>query len=88
MNSHSWLSAQPPTNRAGARLRAGFTEVLSTGMLMRWMSVSARPMASGARPAGARLSVTPWITSRKKKVSSSSMTIAASIVYPAGEWSP
>jgi len=27
-------------------------DVLSTGMLMRWMRVSARPLASGARPAG------------------------------------
>ena len=52
MNTQSWLSAQPPTNSAGARLRAGFTDVLSTGMLIRWMSVRARPMASGARPAG------------------------------------
>ena len=38
-------------------LRAGLTEVLVTGMLIRWISVSARPMASGAKPAGARLSV-------------------------------
>ena len=29
-----------PTNRAGAVLRAGFTEVLVTGMLIRWMRVS------------------------------------------------
>ena len=34
-NSHSWLSAQSPTNSAGPVLRAGFTEVLVTGMLMR-----------------------------------------------------
>ncbi len=38
-------------------LRAGLTEVFVTGMLMRWMSVSPRPMAIGAKPAGARLSV-------------------------------
>ena len=64
MNTQSWLSAQSPTNSAGASERAGFTEVLVTGMLIRWMSVSVRPMASGARPAGARRSVTPWMTSR------------------------
>jgi hypothetical protein len=53
MKSHSWLSAQPPTKWARARrLRAGFTDVMSSGMLMRWMRVSARPLASGARPAG------------------------------------
>ncbi len=33
--SHSWPMAQPPTKRAGPVLRAGLTEVLVTGMLMR-----------------------------------------------------
>ena len=77
MNTHNCASAQSPTNSAGASERAGFTEVFVTGMLIRWISVSARPMASGARPAGARRSVTPWMTSRKANVSSSSMTMAA-----------
>ena len=40
MNTQSCASAQPPTNSAGASERAGFTEVLVTGMLIRWMSVS------------------------------------------------
>ena len=44
------LSAQPPTNTAGPRLRAGFTEVLVTGMPTRWISVSTRPMAMPAKP--------------------------------------
>jgi hypothetical protein len=34
-------------------LRAGFAEVLVTGMLTRWMRVRARPIARGARPRGA-----------------------------------
>jgi hypothetical protein len=34
-NSHSCSTAQPPTNSAGPVLRAGFTEVLVTGMLIR-----------------------------------------------------
>ena len=34
-NSHSCASAQSPTKSAGPVLRAGFTEVLVTGMLMR-----------------------------------------------------
>ena len=33
--------AQPPTNTAVAVLRAGLTEVFVTGMLIRWISVSA-----------------------------------------------
>ena len=59
MNSHSWRIASPPANSAGPIERAGFTDVLSTGMLTRWIRVSARPMASGAKPFGARVSVTP-----------------------------
>ena len=39
-------------------LRAGFTEVLVTGMLMRWM-MSARPITMGAKPTGARMFVVP-----------------------------
>lgn len=34
-NSHSWSSAQPPWKIATAVLRAGLTEVLVTGMLIR-----------------------------------------------------
>ena len=77
-NSHSCATAQSPTNTATPVLRAGFTEVLVTGMLMRWISVSARPIASGAKPAGARLSVEPMMTSRKNIVITTSHTSAAS----------
>ncbi len=35
MNSHTWLSAVPPTTSAGPRLRAGLTEVPVSGMPMR-----------------------------------------------------
>jgi len=42
--------------------RAGFTEVLLTGMLIRWIRVRARPIAIGAKPFGARVSVTPRMT--------------------------
>ncbi len=77
MKTQSWLSAQPRTNRAGARLRAGFTEVLSTGMLMRWIRVSVRPMASGASALGARGWVAPWMISTKKNVITISVTITA-----------
>ncbi len=53
-NSQSCDSAQPPTKSAGPVLRAGLTDVLVTGMLIRWISVSARPIASPAKPTGAR----------------------------------
>ena len=54
-------------------LRAGFTDVLVTGIEMRWIRVSARPIAIGAKPAGARPSVAPMITHRKPAVSTTSM---------------
>jgi hypothetical protein len=40
-NIHSWESAQPCTNKAGPVLRAGLTEVLVTGMLIKWMRSTA-----------------------------------------------
>ena len=42
--SQSWERAQPPTKIAGPVLLAGLTEVLVTGMLIKWMRVNARPM--------------------------------------------
>src|SRR5438552_10352494 len=77
-NSHSWLSGNEPpplksANVALPRLRAGLTEAFETGMAMMWMAVSARPMAMGAKPAGARLEVAPMMTIRKKAVSTVSM---------------
>ena len=53
--SQSCDIAQSPTNRATPVLRAGFTEVLVTGMLIRWISVRPRPMAIGAKPCGRAL---------------------------------
>ena len=52
MNSHSCVIASPPANSAGPIDRAGFTDVFVTGMLTRWISVSARPIAIGAKPFG------------------------------------
>ena len=48
MNSHTWLMALQLgqlENNATPSERAGFTEVLVSGMLMRWMSTKVRPMA-------------------------------------------
>jgi hypothetical protein len=39
-NSHRCARAHPPANSAGPRPRPGLTEVLVTGMLIRWISVS------------------------------------------------
>ena len=84
-NSHNCCSAQPPTKSAGPVLRAGFTEVLVTGMLTRWMSVSANPMAMPANPTGARLWIAPMITTRKPKVIVTSVTRLEASEYFPGE---
>ena len=51
--SQSWPTAPVSAKKATAVERAGLTEVLVTGIETRWMSVSARPMAMPAKPAGA-----------------------------------
>ena len=61
-NSQTCARAAPPTYQATPRQRAGFTEVLVTGMLIRWIRVSARPMATGREPLVVRSSVAPRIT--------------------------
>ena len=78
-NSHSCSMAQPPANSATPVLRAGLTEVLVTGMLTRWISVSPRPMAMGAKPAGAFSSVAPRMMTRNIAVITTSATKAATI---------
>ena len=60
-------------------LRAGFTDVFVTGIEIRWISVSPRPIARGAKPAGARLSVEPMMIIRKKAVITISVTTPACI---------
>lgn len=57
--NHNWSTAQPCWNKATPVERAGFTEVLVTGMLIRWISVSEKPIAMPAKPTGALLWVAP-----------------------------
>lgn len=58
-NSQSWPTAHPPAKIATPVLRAGFTEVLVTGMLIRCIRVRQSPMAKGAKPEGTLLSGRP-----------------------------
>src|SRR5712692_1180232 len=73
-NNQSCSRAQPPTKRAGPVLRAGLTEVLVTGIEIRWIKVRPSPIAIGANPAGARRSVAPRMTIKKKNVITTSHT--------------
>ena len=50
MNTQSCRSAQPCCITAVAMLRAGFTDVLSTGIVMRWITVSIRPTVTPVKP--------------------------------------
>jgi hypothetical protein len=80
-NSQSWPIAQPPTKRAGPVERAGLTEVFVTGMLTRWISVRPRPIAIGAKPAGAFPCVEPMMMKRNIIVSTTSVTKAERRLY-------
>src|SRR5262245_16200107 len=86
-NSQSCAIAQPPTNSAGPVLRAGFTDVLVTGIETRWINVSASPMASGANPAGALPCVAPMMMNRNMAVITNSVSAAAPRPYLPGECS-
>lgn len=52
--TQSCASASPPPKIADAIDRAGFTDVLSTGIVTRWMSVRVRPIARPASGVAAR----------------------------------
>ena len=86
--SQSCAMAQSPTNTATPVLRAGFTEVCVTGMLIKWMRVRHKPMAIGANPCGARLSVAPRMTRRNIMVMTTSVISAAGKLNPPSEWAP
>jgi hypothetical protein len=58
-------------------LRAGLTDVFVTGMLIKWINVSARPIAMPANPTGALRCVAPRITIKNMKVMTSSVTTLA-----------
>jgi hypothetical protein len=87
-NSQSCASAHPPAKRAGPVLRAGLTEVFVTRIETRWIKVSAKPMAIGAKPAGALPCVDPMMTNKNMAVSTNSATKAETRPYWPGECSP
>ena len=52
MNAQSCDSASDPEKIAAPKLRAGFTDVLSTGIVARWIMPSVRPAARPPNPGG------------------------------------
>ncbi len=79
MNAHScWrASVDVSANRAVPMLRAGFTEVLSTGMEMRWMRVKVRPATTPPMPGANLRVVVKRTTMTRIPVSTTSATIVA-----------
>jgi 23S rRNA (guanine2445-N2)-methyltransferase / 23S rRNA (guanine2069-N7)-methyltransferase len=69
----------PPTSAHAGR-SVPVHRVLVTGMLIRWIRVRARPIAMGAKPAGAFLCVAPRITMRNIAVSTTSHRNAAAML--------
>ena len=69
--------ASEPPKIAVAVERAGLSEALDTGIATRWNSISASPIAIGAKPAGARGDVTLTITSRNSAVITISISATA-----------
>ena len=88
MNTHSCFSAQPCWNTAVARLRAGFTDVLSTGIVMRWITVSMRPIVTPVKPGYIDLRLVLAITNTNNAVKTISPSITAGSLKPPGECAP
>lgn len=86
--SQSWPIAQSPTKIAWLVLRAGFTDVLVTGILIKWISVSPSPIERPAKYLGAFECVDPSIIIRNINVIAISQMRAAAMLYPPGECSP
>ena len=65
--SHSFRQRPTADEQGQARVARRIDRGVGDRVLMRWISVEVRPMASGAKPVDARLSVEPRIPSRRKK---------------------
>jgi len=78
-NNHNCSMAQPPANIAWLVLLAGFTEVLVTGILIKCIRVSPKPIAIPAKPFGALECVAPNIIIKNINVITISITKAETI---------
>lgn len=77
------LTDRPTTGEhATPVLRAGFTDVFVTGMLIKWISVSATPIATAASAFDAAFGVVPKMISKKNIVITTSLTRPANSEYP------
>ena len=77
MNTQRWLSAVPPTKRAGAIDSGGIHRGVGHWDADQVDERQGETDGQGREAGGASLSVMPWTTRRKTAVSRSSMMIAA-----------
>ena len=77
-----------PAKRAGPVLRAGLTDVLVTGIEIRWINTKAKPIGMPAKPVAAPFDVVPMMMKRKKKVARNSVTKQDPRAYLPGLRSP
>lgn len=87
-NNHNCEVYSPPANKAWLVERAGFTEVLDIGILIKWIKVSPRPIAIGANPLGALSFILPRMINKKNKVKTNSANSTETKLYPSGYKSP
>ena len=78
MNTQSCSSAQLPWKTAVAMLRAGFTDVLSIGIVIRWISVSMSPTVRPVKPTV----IEPRLVLAITKTNSAVNTISTRITTP------
>ena len=78
--SQSWPSAPPSANTAVPVERAGLTDAPETGSAPRWITVSARPIASGAKPGAAFGLVTARMMKMKSRMKAPARWPASAIL--------
>jgi len=82
MNTQSCDNAHERWNTAVDKLRAGFTDVLSIGIVIRWISVSIKPTVRPVNPTGIERRLVLAMTKMKSAVKTISVAIAAPIPKP------
>ena len=87
MNTQSCSQPQLWPNSTVEKLRAGFTEVLSIGIVTMCTRASMSPIGMPAKPAIADERVVPAITRMNSAVNTTSVITTAQNPKPDGEWS-
>ena len=88
INTHTCWRAWPPMNNAGAKLRAGFTEVPVNGIPIICTNANVKPITIPAMVAFSAFFVTPRTVNTKTKVKIISTIIAPTTLRPTADAVP